>query len=62
MGGPMKRNTLFVFGNYEVYRQNLGITDVTLVPDAEARQGLLPDPVRADRAGATASRRESLRC
>jgi hypothetical protein len=44
LGGPIRTNRLFLFGNYEGYRQNLGITDVTLVPDAQARQGLLPDP------------------
>jgi hypothetical protein len=44
LGGPLRTNRLFLFGNYEGYRQNLGITDVTLVPDTQARQGLLPDP------------------
>ncbi|NYF88034.1 carboxypeptidase-like regulatory domain-containing protein [Tunturiibacter empetritectus] len=44
LGGPIRTNRLFLFGNYEGYRQNLGITDVTLVPDSQARQGLLPDP------------------
>jgi hypothetical protein len=37
LGGPLRRDTLFLFGNYEGYRQNLGITDVTLVPDAASR-------------------------
>jgi hypothetical protein len=44
LGGPIRTNRFFLFGNYEGYRQNLGITDVTLVPDSQARQGLLPDP------------------
>jgi Carboxypeptidase regulatory-like domain len=44
LGGPIRANRFFLFGNYEGYRQNLGITDVTLVPDSQARQGLLPDP------------------
>ncbi len=43
LGGPIKKNKLFLFANYESYRQNLGITDVTLVPDAAARQGFLPN-------------------
>ncbi len=43
LGGPLKRDRLFLFGNYEGYRQNLGITDVTLVPDNEARLGFLPN-------------------
>jgi hypothetical protein len=43
LGGPIKKNKLFLFANYESYRQNLGITDVTLVPDAQARNGFLPN-------------------
>src|SRR6185437_14082245 len=42
LGGPIKKDRLFLFGNYEGYRQNLGVTDVTLVPDNNARQGNLP--------------------
>ena len=33
LGGPLRTNKLFLFGNYEGYRQNLGLSDVTLVPD-----------------------------
>ena len=36
-GGPLRRDRLFVFGNYEGYRQHLGLSDVTFVPDASAR-------------------------
>ena len=43
LGGPIKHNKLFLFGNYEGYRQNLGLSDVTLVPDSEARLGYLPN-------------------
>ncbi len=43
LGGPLRQNKLFLFGNYEGYRQNLGITDVTLVPDNDARAGRLPN-------------------
>jgi len=43
LGGPIRKNKLFLFGNYEGYRQNLGISDVTLVPDNNARLGLLPN-------------------
>ncbi len=39
LGGPLKRNKLFLFGNYEGYRQHLALSDVTLVPDNAARQG-----------------------
>ena len=37
------KDKLFLFANYEGYRQNLGVTDVTLVPDNNARQGWLPN-------------------
>lgn len=43
VGGPLRRNKLFLFGNYEGYRQNWGLSAVTLVPDNEARQGYLPN-------------------
>jgi hypothetical protein len=43
IGGPIKKDKLFLFANYEGYRQNLGVTDVTLVPDNNARLGLVPN-------------------
>ena len=33
LGGPIKKDKIFIFGNYEGFRQNLGLSDVTLVPD-----------------------------
>ncbi|MFZ0745931.1 MAG: carboxypeptidase-like regulatory domain-containing protein [Terracidiphilus sp.] len=43
LGGPIRRNKAFLFGNYEGFRQNWGLSAVSLVPDDEARQGYLPD-------------------
>ena len=37
LGGPVKRDQSFLFANYEGYRQVLGLSDVTLVPDAASR-------------------------
>jgi hypothetical protein len=43
LGGPLKKNKLFLFGNYEGFRQALALTSVSEVPDANARLGLLPN-------------------
>jgi hypothetical protein len=37
LGGPIRRDKTFLFGNYEGFRQNLGLSDLTLVPDATSR-------------------------
>jgi hypothetical protein len=43
LGGPIRKNKVFLFGNYEGFRQNLHLSDVTLVPDNEARLGYVPN-------------------
>jgi len=43
LGGPIKKDRLFLFGNYEGYRQSLSAANVSVVPDEQARQGLLPN-------------------
>ncbi|MBZ5658925.1 MAG: carboxypeptidase-like regulatory domain-containing protein [Acidobacteriia bacterium] len=51
LSGPIKRDKSFLFGNYEGFRQVLGLSDVALVPDGDgstsaatggARAGYLP--------------------
>ncbi|HUD55932.1 MAG TPA: carboxypeptidase-like regulatory domain-containing protein [Terracidiphilus sp.] len=48
LGGPIRANKLFLFGNYEGFRQNWGLSAVTLVPDNEARLGYLPNSAGAE--------------
>jgi len=43
LGGPIKTDKQFLFGNYEGFRQNWGLSAVTLVPDKEARLGYVPN-------------------
>jgi hypothetical protein len=43
LGGPLKKNKLFIFGNYEGFRQSLALSNVSVVPDANVRVGQLPN-------------------
>jgi hypothetical protein len=42
LGGPIKKDKMFLFGNYEGFRHRLGVSNVAFVPDDNARQGSLP--------------------
>ncbi|MBX6358676.1 MAG: carboxypeptidase regulatory-like domain-containing protein [Acidobacterium ailaaui] len=37
LGGPLLKSRLLLFGNYEGFRQTLGLSNVTLVPDNTSR-------------------------
>ena len=42
LGGPIKKDKMFFFVNYEGLRQSQGVSEIATVPDANAHQGILP--------------------
>jgi len=40
--GPVLKNRTFFLASFEAIRQRLGVTSVSVVPDASARQGIIP--------------------
>ena len=42
LGGPLRHDKLFGFGNYEGYRQHLGLSAVSFVPDNASRAAASP--------------------
>jgi hypothetical protein len=46
-GGPIVQNRLFYFASYEGLRQNLSLTHIARLPNANAHNGLVPSANRA---------------
>ena len=44
IGGPIVKDRLFFFSSYEALRERLTTTNNVLVPDTNAKQGILPNP------------------
>jgi carboxypeptidase family protein len=42
LGGPLTKDKLFLFGNYEGFRERLAASNRAIVPDVPSRTGLLP--------------------
>ena len=43
LGGPLKKNRLFLFGDYEGFRQAETLSSVSVVPAAQVRLGMFPN-------------------
>ena len=51
LGGPILRNRMFFFGDYEGLRQETGGVSFATIPSREQRQGMFPIDVRDPRTG-----------
>jgi Carboxypeptidase regulatory-like domain len=47
IGGPIKKDKMFFFANYEGIRQNAGLNYTFIIPDAPAHSGYVPIPANA---------------
>ncbi len=51
LGGPIRQNRMFFFGDYEGLRQKTGGVSFATIPTAEQRRGIFPIDVRDPRTG-----------
>ena len=51
LGGPIKKDKVFLFGSYEGFRQRLAVSSDAIVPGTNARLGLLPNGKTCDSSG-----------
>jgi hypothetical protein len=41
LGGPIRKDNTFFFADYEGFRQSLAVTNINIVPSADARNGII---------------------
>jgi len=41
LGGPLRENKLFLFGNYEGFRQALALSSISVRPGSQVRLGMI---------------------